>query len=138
MMNPSILTPMLALIVWTFVVWTWMYATRLPAMRRARIDARKIQAASELNVLPIEVQRIAHNYNHLHEQPTVFYALVAYCHLAGVADATNIWLAWTYVALRIAHSLIQILWNFVPVRFVVFVLSSLTLLTIATRAVLAL
>ncbi len=137
-MNTPILTPMLALILWTFVVWAWMYATRLPAMRRARIDARKIQAPSELNVLPIEVQRIAHNYNHLHEQPTVFYALVVYCHLAGVADPLNVQLAWTYVALRIAHSLVQILWNFVPVRFVVFVLSSLTLLFIAARAALAL
>ena len=129
---------MLTLISWTFVVWGWMYATRLPAMRRARVDARKIQQASELNVLPIEVQRIAHNYNHLHEQPTVFYALVIYCHLAGAADPVNVSLAWAYVALRVLHSLIQILWNFVPVRFVVFVLSSITLMAITVRAVLAL
>src|SRR5262245_44815479 len=111
-MLPNILTPMLALILWTFVIWLWMYATRIPAMRAAGIDPAKIKRKDELDSLPVRVKQIADNYNHLHEQPTVFYALVVYCHLIGVKDELNVGLAWTYVALRVVHSLIQCTSNF--------------------------
>jgi hypothetical protein len=134
----TILVPVLALCVWTFVLWFWMYATRLPAMRKARIDARKIKRKHELDGLPVAVQQIADNYNHLHEQPTVFYALAFYSHLVGVADSLNIQLAWGYVLLRVIHSLIQCTSNFVPLRFMVFTAASLVLMAICVRNVLAL
>jgi hypothetical protein len=134
----SILTPMLALIIWTFVMWFWMYATRIPAMQKAGIDATKMKAKSEMDVLPNEVKRIADNFNHLHEQPTIFFALVVYCHLAGAADGLNIALAWIYVGLRISHSLVQALWNFIPVRFFIFAASSIVMMVIGVRAALAL
>jgi hypothetical protein len=134
----TILTPMLAMIIWTFVMWLWMYATRIPAMKKARINAAKMKHKSEMDVLPDAVKRIADNYNHLHEQPTIFFALAIYCHLVGMSDPLTIWLGWTYVVLRVAHSLIQTLWNFIPVRFFVFITSSAVLMVIAGRAVLAL
>jgi hypothetical protein len=134
----SILMPMLVLILWTFVIWVWMYATRIPAMRAAGIDARKIKRKDELDPLPVRVKQIADNYNHLHEQPTVFYALVIFSHLIGVADGLNIGLAWVYVALRIAHSLIQCTSNFVPLRFMVFASSSLVLMVMGVRNAVAL
>jgi hypothetical protein len=137
-MTISILTPLLALILWTFVIWFWMYATRIPAMRAAGIDPTKIKRKDELEPLPIKVKQIADNYNHLHEQPTVFYALVIYSHLSAMGDPLNVGLAWGYVGLRVAHSLIQCTSNFVPLRFVVFATSSLVLLAIAVRDVLAL
>ncbi|HEY6642826.1 MAPEG family protein [Povalibacter sp.] len=137
-MVPNIMTPVLALIVWTFVIWFWLYATRLPAMRAARIDARKVKRKSDLDPLPVPVQQIADNYNHLHEQPTLFYALAIYCYTVGVADGLNVTLAWVYVGLRIAHSLIQCTSNYVPVRFLVFALASLVLMIIAARNVIAL
>jgi hypothetical protein len=137
-MHPTMLTPVLALIVWTFVIWLWMYATRIPAMRAAGIDPARIKRKDELDVLPVAVKQIADNYNHLHEQPTVFYALAIYTHLVGMPDPLNIALAWTYVGLRVVHSLIQCTWNFVPVRFAVFALASITLIVIAARNVLAL
>jgi hypothetical protein len=134
----TILVPVLALCVWTFLLWFWMYVTRLPAMRKARIDARKIKRKHELDSLPVAVQQIADNYNHLHEQPTVFYALAFYSHLVGVADGLNIQLAWGYVFLRVIHSLIQCTSNYVPLRFMVFTAGSLVLMAIALRNVLAL
>jgi len=134
----TILVPVLALCVWTFVLWTWMYMTRLPAMKKARIDARRIKRKHELDSLPVAVQQIADNYNHLHEQPTVFFALAFYSHLVGVADGLNIQLAWAYVALRVIHSLIQCTINFVPLRFMVFSASSIVLIIIAARNVIAL
>lgn len=137
-MFATMMTPVLALIVWTFVVWIWMYATRLPAMRAAGIDATKIKRKSDLDPLPTKVQQIADNYNHLHEQPTVFYALAIYSHLVGVIDPLNIVLAWAYVALRVAHSAIQCTVNFVPLRFVVFACSTIVLIVIAGRNLMAL
>ena len=137
-MQTNMLTPMLALIVWTFVMWLWMYATRIPAMQKAGLDPKVVKRKADLDSLPTAVQQIADNYNHLHEQPTVFYALALYSHLTGVADSLNIGLAWAYVAIRCVHSLIQATSNFTPVRFVVFVLASLTLMVITGRNVAAL
>jgi len=134
----STLTPVLALIVWTFLIWAWMYATRIPAMRAAGLDPAKIKRKDELDVLPVKVKQIADNYNHLHEQPTVFYVLAIYSHVAGTADPVNVALAWAYVGIRIVHSLIQCTSNFVPVRFVVFVLGTLVLMAITARNVIAL
>lgn len=134
----TILTPMLVLILWTFLIWFWMYATRIPAMRAARIDPARIKQKNELDVLPVSVKQIADNYNHLHEQPTVFYALVVYSHLVGTADSLNVWLAWSYVGARILHSLVQCTANFVPVRFLVFAVSSLLLMVMAVRNALVL
>jgi len=132
-MPQPILAPMLALILWTFVIWAWMYATRIPAMRAAGIDPAKIKSKSDLDVLPAKVKQVADNYNHLHEQPVIFYALVCWCVLGGAADATNVSLAWAYFGLRVVHSLIQCTINFIPARFAVFSLSSIVLLVIALR-----
>jgi hypothetical protein len=137
-MPMSTLTPMLVLIMWTFVLWFWMYVTRIPAMRAAGLNPRFIKSKDDLSVLPQKVRQIADNYNHLHEQPTVFYALAIYSHLVGMADATNVMLAWSYVGLRIVHSLIQCTFNFVPVRFTVFAFASLVLMAMAVRNVLEL
>lgn len=132
------LTPMLALVCWTLVMLLWMGATRLPAMRKAGINPARMKDQSELNVLPQRVRNIGANYNHLHEQPTIFYALAVYSHLAGVADPINIALAWAYVVSRVIHSLIQATSNYVPARFLVFLIGGLLLTVIALRNILAL
>ena len=134
----NMMTPVLALIVWTFVLWVWLYATRLPAMRAAGIDSTRLKRKDELDVLPTAVKQVADNYNHLHEQPTVFYALCVYTHLVGVADPLNAKLAWSYVVLRVAHSLVQATFNFVPLRFVLFAAGSVTLMIITARDLLVL
>ncbi len=137
-MEQGILTPALALICWTLLVWTWMYATRIPAMQKAKIDPQSAIHPGSLSVLPASVRVVAENYNHLHEQPTVFYALVFYTHLAGGADAVNILLAWGYVGLRVAHSFAQIVVRVVIVRFTIFVFATSALIAIAIRNVIAL
>ncbi len=136
-MSSPILSPVLALVCWTFVMWFWMYATRIPAMRTAGLDPGKVKQKSDLDVLPLSVRQIADNYNHLHEQPVIFYALAFYCALAGTADAVNVGLAWAYVGIRVVHSLYQSLVNFVPVRFVLFLLGSFALIAMAVRNVAA-
>lgn len=136
-MNAPMLAPALALVCWTLVLWVWMYATRIPAMRAAGLDPGRLKEKSDLDVLPRAVRQVADNYNHLHEQPVLFYALVFYAHLAGTADATNVRLAWAYVGCRIAHSLYQALVNYVPVRFALFAAGSLVLMILAVRNAMA-
>jgi hypothetical protein len=127
-MDTAILTPALALVTWTLIVWAWMYALRIPAMNAAGIDPDDAKHPGSLNILPESVRCVADNYNHLHEQPTVFYALVFYTQLAGTGTATLVMLAWCYVGLRVVHSLVQNTINKVMIRFSVFVLSSLMLI----------
>ncbi len=134
----SILTPMLMLVAWTLVMWLWMYATRLPAMSKAAVDPQDAAHPGSLDALPSEVRRIADNYNHLHEQPTIFYALVVYCHLAGITDDTTVMLAWGYVGARILHSLVQATFNKVLYRFLLFVTGTALLIAITARALLVL
>ncbi len=132
------LTPVLALIIWTLIIWVWMYATRIPAMQKAKIDPQSALHPGSLTGLPANVRVVADNYNHLHEQPTLFYALAIYSHLAGVSDPLNIQLAWGYVALRVIHSLMQIVVRKVMLRFLSFAAGSLVLIIIAGRNLVAL
>ena len=134
----SILTPVLALVVLTLLVWIWMYATRIPAMQRADIQPQDVKFPQDLHRLPDGARQVADNYNHLLEQPTIFYALVFYIFLAGHTDQIHTYLAWTYVLLRIAHTLIQCTVNIVNLRFSVFALSTVVLMAMAVREVLAL
>ncbi|MEI6485117.1 MAG: MAPEG family protein [Sphingomonadales bacterium] len=134
-MSHAILTPMLALAGWTMLVWLWMYATRIPAMNRARIDGAKLVGAtggSLRNDLvaagEVKASWVADNYNHLMEQPTIFYATCLALAVMGESGGTALALAWGYTGLRIAHSLVQILSNRVVVRFLVFALASLCLI----------
>lgn len=137
-MYQSMMVPLLVLVCWTLVIWLWMYATRIPAMQKAGINAAKMKEKSEMDVLPRGVRQIADNHNHLHEQPVIFYALVTYSHLVGVGDDINIGFAWTYVILRIIHSLVQGTINFIPLRFGVYTLATLCLFVIAIRNLIAL
>jgi hypothetical protein len=134
----SLLTPVLALVVLSLLVWVWMYATRIPAMAEAKIAPESAKLAGSLNVLPAEVRQVADNYNHLMEQPTIFYALVFYIVLAGHSDPLNVELAWAYVGLRVVHTLVQCTVNIVRLRFAVFTFSTLVLMAMAGREVLAL
>ncbi|MEM9810288.1 MAG: MAPEG family protein [Pseudomonadota bacterium] len=134
----SILTPVLAIATWSLMMWVWMYATRIPAMQKAKIDVAAMKDKSELDVLPRKVRQIADNYNHLFEQPVIFYALAVYSHLEGVVSPFTVSLAWAYVGFRIAHSLWQATVNFIPVRFMLFAGSSLMLKLLAIRNIWAL
>lgn len=139
MYSNGMLAPVLALVLWSLVVWAWMYARRIPAMRKAGVDPQQAAVAGSLRAtLPPQAGYAADNYNHLMEQPTIFYAAAFAAHLAGAADAANIGLAWAYVVLRVGHSFVQCTVNIVIVRFALFVASTLALAALALRTVMAL
>ncbi len=136
-MNSPILAPVIGLVLWSFVMWAWLYATRIPAMARFKVvyDPH-LPAASFHAQLPAQVRWKADNYNHLMEQPTLFYAVAITLALLGQGDGLNALLAWTYVGLRIVHSLVQALANVVLARFAVFMAASVVLLVLTARAAL--
>ena len=134
----SLIPPVLALIAWTFVMWVWLYATRIPALRAARVDLVAVSRTGAKLDLPPEVSRVADNYNHLHEQPTLFYALAFAAQLANAVDSISAALAWTYVGLRVIHSFVQATRNVILVRFYVFAAASLILLLLLLRTILLL
>lgn len=140
MTGHEILGPVAALAAWSMVMWLWMYATRIPAMQKLKIDAKNLVGTTGRTLddaLPAEVQWKAHNYNHLMEQPTVFYAVALALAIAGQGDGLNAQLAWAYVVLRIVHSLVQAIVNRVMLRFAIFVLASFALVALCVHAVMA-
>lgn len=132
--NP-LLAPVIALVLWSCVMWAWMYATRLPAMKAAGMQPDSHAPRGEqMQLLPAPVRWKADNYNHLMEQPTLFYAVAICLALLGDVSALALGLAWGYVALRVLHSLVQALVNHIPLRFGIFALSSLLLIALTVKA----
>ncbi|MEZ5743223.1 MAG: MAPEG family protein [Sphingomonadaceae bacterium] len=137
MVGMAILQPVVALAIWTMIMWLWMYATRLPAMGKAGVDPDALVRDPDMTldrVLPPEVNWKAQNYNHLHEAPTVFYAMAITLAIIGAGDGLNAQIAWAYVALRVVHSLVQATVNKVLLRFAIFALSSLCLIALIHNA----
>ena len=133
----SILHAVLGMGVLTLVMFLWMYATRIPAMQRARIDPQSVMHPGNLAPkLPSEVRRVADNYNHLFEAPTLFYAMAFYVVVTGHADALHVACAWAYLALRVLHSLVQATINRVTLRFALFSLSWIALAVMIVRELL--
>jgi hypothetical protein len=136
-----ILGPIVALVAWTLAMMFWMYATRFPAMRRKGISLKGRvggRGGALDGVVEDQVQWKAHNYNHLTEQPTLFYAIALTLALLDQGGGMNLAIAWAYVALRIVHSLIQAVVNVVTWRFIAFSAASLCLVALTLHAAMAL
>jgi hypothetical protein len=140
-MEMTILAPAAVLVLWSLVMLFWLVATRLPAMSKIGMDLSKAAPGGRGQdidpAVPPSVAWKSHNYTHLMEQPTLFYAAVGILALAGQGNGLNTTLAWAYVGLRIAHSLWQATINTIPVRVTLFMLSTLCLLAMAVHAVIA-
>ena len=132
-----IFAPAIVLVLWSLVMLAWLAVTRLPAMSQANISLVTVVGARGVNlegVIPDRVNWKAHNYTHLMEQPTLFYVTVVVLGVIGAGTGLNLQLAWTYVIVRIVHSIVQATWNRVIVRFALFSISTLALLILASNA----
>jgi hypothetical protein len=126
---------MIVLVLWTLAMCVWLYATRIPALKKQNIVYDPRRPSEEFHAqLPADVRWKADNYNNLLEQPTIFYAVALTLAILDAGSGLNTGLAWAYVALRIAHSLVQALINKVMIRFALFAAASLVLLVMAIRA----
>lgn len=133
----SMMTPVLVLVCWSLVMLLWLAAARFGLGFSKDPSQLKTKRTQDLKLSPGATWP-ADNYNHLMEQPTIFYALAIYSHLVGVADPLNVQLAWGYVISRILHSLVHATANIVPVRFLIFIVGTVLLLVMAVRNVMAL
>lgn len=136
---PPILGPAAVLVLWSLVVLAWLVATRFPAFAKAGLNVentpRGARYADVEKSMPAKVNWVSHNYTHLMEQPTIFYAVVAILAIAGDTSAINLYAAWAYVGLRIVHSLWQGLVNIVKIRILLFTLSTICLWVLAINGV---
>lgn len=139
-MNSSILAPGAVLILWSLVMLGWVMVTRLPALKKIGVDISKAVGSRGQNlegVIPDSVNWKSHNYAHLMEQPTLFYAVILILAVSGAATPLAVALAWTYVAIRVLHSLVQATVNRISLRFPLFVLATLALLGLGIIALCA-
>ena len=139
MQNIPILAPAAVLVLWSLLVLLWMTVTRFSAFAKAGLKLNEAERGTRYvevePMMPPKVNWKSHNYTHLMEQPTLFYAVVAVLALAGAGDGVNVTLAWAYVGIRVVHSFWQALVNIVPVRAALFTLSTLCLLALSINAV---
>ncbi|MFK7843041.1 MAG: MAPEG family protein [Sphingorhabdus sp.] len=138
-MNTAILAPAAVLILWSLIILFWMAGTRFPALAKTGAnlsDAKPGGRGSDLEgVIPDKVNWKSHNFTHLMEQPTLFYATVIILAISDAAYGANLYLAWAYVIIRIIHSIWQVTVNLVKVRLVLFVASTICLVILAINAV---
>ncbi len=135
-MHSPILTPVIALVLWSFVMLAWLYATRIPAVgtdNKAALNPHQSRAEFDA-LIPPPVRWKADNYNHLMEQPTLFYAVALTLALLGAGGGLDATLAWLYVGLRVVHSLVQATVNAIMWRFFIFIAASVVLLVMTVRA----
>lgn len=130
--STQFIAPVMSLVVWSLVIWVWMYITRIPAIQKMKMELDSdAPSGVQMSQLPPRVRWKADNYNHLMEQPTLFYAVAFSLALLGINSEMSLQLCWAYVALRVIHSLQQVLWNKIEVRFALFFLSNIPLFALA-------
>jgi len=134
MYEHGMITPVVALVIWSLIMLLWLYATRIPAMAKAKLKPG-VATRADIDALP--VANVAQNYNHLMEQPTIFYALCFALQLLDQANDINIGLAWLYVVIRVVHSLVQATANIIVIRFTIFMIGSIVLMVLAVHAAMA-
>ena len=135
-MQAQMLAPAAALIAWSLIMLFWTAGTRFPAMAKSGVELGAKAGARGQDLegrIPDSVNWKSHNYTHLMEQPTIFYPAVIIIAMMGAA-AGDITAAWAYVALRVVHSIWQATVNKVPIRFMLFIFSTVALVYLAYRA----
>ena len=115
----ALLTPVFVLILWTFIIFLIMSYGRTRFMK----DPQDAAHTKDLKgSLPAWVERTGDNYNHLFEQPIAFYVVTLAIALINSIDPLMMQLAWAFVILRVIHSLVQLTFNLVLVRFLIFLI----------------
>ena len=139
MQQIPILAPPAVLILWSLVMLLWMSATRFPAFAKLGLKVSEAERGSRYvdveGMVPAKVNWKSHNYTHLMEQPTIFYAAVVILALAGEGSGINLTFAWAYVAIRVVHSIWQATVNIILIRVTLFTVSTLCLWVLAINAV---
>lgn len=137
MEQEAIFQPFVATMGLTFVVWLYMYGRRLPFIFANGLDSRQMTPEELARLSPPAVATPSDNLKNLFELPTVFYAVALYLYVTRQVDATHVVAAWTFFGFRVLHSLVHCTFNFIPLRFFLYVFSAAALWFMVVRIALA-
>ncbi len=133
----AIFSPFFSTMLLTLVVWVYMYGRRLPFIFSSGLDPKQMTPGELARLSPPQVSTPSDNLKNLFEMPTVFYALVLYLYVVHKVDAVYIGAAWAFFAFRALHSVVHCTFNFIPLRFVLYVISAAALWFMVIRAAIA-
>ena len=133
----TIFKPFVATMVLTLVVWVYMYGRRLPFIFANRLDPKQMTPHELARLSPPHVANPSDNLKNLFELPTVFYAVVLYLFATSRVDLAYVAAAWGFFLFRVLHSAVHCSFNFIPLRFALYVISAGTLWFMVLRAAIA-
>jgi hypothetical protein len=134
MNQATIFQPFLATMILTLVVWIYMYGRRLPFIFSSGLDPKQMTPLELARLSPPQVSTPSDNLKNLFELPTVFYAVVLYIYVTHQVDAVFVGAAWGFFLFRVLHSAVHCTFNFIPLRFVLYVISAGALWFMVIRA----
>ena len=123
----AIFQPFVATMLLTMVVWLYMYGRRLPFIFASRLEPKQMTPQELARLSPPGVSNPSDNLKNLFELPTVFYAVVLYLFATGQVDAVYVGAAWGFFLFRVLHSAVHCTFNFIPLRFALYVISAAAL-----------
>lgn len=138
MQQTAIFGPFLVMMLLTFAVWVYMYARRIPFIRSAKLAPEQLRPEEFARLQPPAVANPSDNLKNLFEMPVQLYALSLYLFVTSQVDMPYLSAAWLFVVFRILHSAVHCTFNWVMLRFLLYLASSLALWFMAARALLGL
>ena len=122
----ALLYPVLAQVLLTLALLLWTGRARFAALRAGR--ARIPEVALSAEPWPDDVRKISNNYHNQFETPVLFYVLCGAATYLGATGFVMVFLAWAFIASRLAHTYIHVTTNRVRHRFRVFAVGVAVLL----------
>ena len=127
-MSKLLIQPVVVMMLLTMFVWLYMYYLRIGYSIKNKIKAQKLSTPEKCNtLLPESINQPSNNFKNLFETPVIFYAVCILILISNNVDMSFVYLAWSYVILRIAHSFIHCVLNNVMGRFISYFISSIVL-----------
>jgi hypothetical protein len=123
----AIFTPMLLLVAWTFVVLLFTGYKRFSAGFAGRVKGHDFRYGESGNV-PGDVAVANRNLMNLLEMPVLFYVVCLAAFITGHVTTFMVFVAWLFVGLRVAHSLVHLTYNRILHRFATYLASNAALL----------
>lgn len=132
-MNPlSIFLPVAALVFLTLAVLVLVPIRRFIAGFTGQVRMNDFRCGESANVpAPVSIPNRA--YMNLLEAPVLFYVACISYFVTDRVDSSALTLAWSYVGLRIAHSLVLLTYNRVLHRLTLFAASIVVLVMLWTH-----
>lgn len=133
----KVFAPFVGMMLLTLVVWLYMFGRRLPFVLSSKLTPEQLTASELARLSPPSVSNPSDNLKNLFELPTLFYAATLYLYVAQRVDLPYLIAAWVFFGFRILHSGVHCTFNFVPLRFWLYLISAMALWFMIVRIGLA-